>query len=704
VTRQLSSILLFVVVPLLVFPTARGEPTAAKTFHVKGVVVDADGKPVAGAAVRAKFNTDSASATSGADGRFDLELPSKTKFRAANLHASHDGDALQAWGRFAGSQEKDKPDPEVRLVLRRAREFPVTVSDAGGKPVGGARVRMIAEYAPAGEATTDAAGRATLRMPADAAPQYVLASKPDAGLDYMLFWPKERPLRTDPYRLPPDHAGPLAFVLRGMTPVTVRATDDAGVPLKGVEVHPWYYEMEKKGAKVVLPSIDELKGTTDERGQATFEIPSNNTKTITFWTTLDGYCVPERCVWDPASKSAEAKVTLVRMTRVSGRVVDESGKPAGGATVRVAGAGRQFDDFDEDVQTRADGTFELDVDPDMFYLFVATGERTASPPVTRMIRKGAAIEPIELTLAAATRVFGRLTAGDAKSPAAEAYLSISLQDSESYYALPDDQKFPGPRVGVKAIIPSVSWSARSGGDGSFEFFVGPGTYYLRGSQPDASGTEAIKIAPGQPEREANLHAEQAAPVVLAGTVVLRDEPTRTVPEVNVDGRHTGHGNMMRIEATSDARGQFSLRKGNSELYLYGVSADKRLRGIVVVPAGGKDATLPVGPTATARGRLVDSAGAPLPGQTVEYGVRVDQERGTFSFNFGGEAKTGDDGAFSLDGLVPGFTYELNVATDFDDKGHPNASQRVGKASPEDTKPIDLGDLKAPAVAKKNDGL
>jgi hypothetical protein len=74
-------------------------------------------------------------------------------------------------------------------------------------------------------------------------------------------------------------------------------------------------------------------------------------------------------------------------------------------------------------------------------------------------------------------------------------------------------------------------------------------------------------------------------------------------------------------------------------------------------------TIPVGPTASAAGRLVGAAGEPLAGRTIQYGVRVTHPDGTFGDQFGGTVRTDGDGTFVLDGLVPGFRYEMNVAVD-----------------------------------------
>ena len=122
-----------------------------------------------------------------------------------------------------------------------------------------------------------------------------------------------------------------------------------------------------------------------------------------------------------------------------------------------------------------------------------------------------------------------------------------------------------------------------------------------------------------------------------------------------------------------------------------------------VPAGEPTATLPVGPTASARGRVIDSAGQPIAGLHIDYGVRIEYEPGeTFSHRFGGTVKTAQDGTFTADGLIPGFEYEFNAATEFADEGRPSGWRRIGKVTPERAELTDVGELKG--VRPPGEGL
>jgi hypothetical protein len=667
-----------------------------RTIVITGVVLDEAGRPAPGVELRTRVISEGASARTGPDGRFELKFEGSAKARLTHLHATTPDGASQTLHAIEGAQRDQPAYENQRLTLKPVRTLTATVEDAQGKPVEGAGVLAVANFWALSDAATNAAGEAAVRVPADAPMQYLMARKPGAGMDYFVFWRKDEPTKTDPFRLAHDHAAPVKFVLRGMTKVAVHVADGRGQPLAGVDVHPWYYEMPRKGDMLNLPVLPELRRETDARGVAEFEVPTNNTTKVTFWARLDGYFAPERCVWDPASAATEARTVLVPQVRVTGRVQDEQGRPAGGATVRVGGSGHQFDSFREQVETGPDGTFELDVDPDMFYVFAAGRAQTASAAERRVIRAGDKLDPVELKLAPATRLFGQVTAGDDEAPAGGAYVTLSLQDIEAYQNLPPGQQLPQPATGsLAAISPQVAWNTQVADDGAFEFWVGPGLYYIHTFRPQADGPGKIEVRPGQAAAEVNLHAEQAEPTLLEGQVVMRDAPDRPVPEVTLRGIHTGHGQIMRIEGASGPDGRFSLRVGVSELYLYGVSIDEKLRGVAVVPPGARTATLAVGPTATARGRLVDPDGKPLAGRTIKFGVKVAQGKIAFMYSFGGETTTGEDGTFTAAGLVPGFDYALNL--ELPDEGRRRGMSRTVKTVRADAaEEIDLGDVKGPA--------
>src|SRR3954463_15183599 len=135
-------------------PAAAGKTT---TVTITGVVQDEKGNPIANAIVEAPYWAKRYSTESGADGKFSFEVDLGTqRFPETKLtvplHAKTRDGTMQAFRPGNGQEDQDKP-----LVLMPARELPVVVNDAEGKPVAGAQILVDASYAQVAEATSDAA-------------------------------------------------------------------------------------------------------------------------------------------------------------------------------------------------------------------------------------------------------------------------------------------------------------------------------------------------------------------------------------------------------------------------------------------------------------------------------------------------------------------------------------------------------------------
>jgi beta-lactamase regulating signal transducer with metallopeptidase domain len=697
-----------------------------KVVRISGRVEDEQGKPASDAVVETDGpHIRRCSSPTDTDGRFTLEVPGE-ELSWARLRASTRDGTKQTFHEFSDIISiKDAHVRDLRMTLQPARQFDVTVNDDKGHAVAGAWVVGVAQYMVVGEALTDAAGKTLLRMPANVSPEYILVTKADVGTDYVMFWGKDQP-HTDPYRLAPDFAGPLTFVLNGTKTVTVRVLDEQQRPVKGVVVYPWTLDKPKKGEDANISCIAGFHQLTDERGIVEFRmIPADQTTAIVFWTRLDGYCAPNRSVWDPKSGKTELPAQMLRQIRITGRVVDAEGRPAGGAIVRFTGMGNSEDGLHNQQDVAADdGRFEADVDPELYCMFVASKGQLVSKASFQIIRREAPAS-VELKLEPAIRVYGQVTGGLDHTPVSGATVSLIQRDDGSYYKLSKDEQFPGATTGRTAIVPSIAQHVKSDDKGIFEFYVAPGDceYVVRVSSGASQQTQRF-ILPGRTEctlihdigslpqnalakeartidatkgLELNFYSAITKPKadVLNGHVVLRDNPNTPVPEATLTGAHVGHEGFF-VEGTADRQGNFTVRRGKSDLYLYATTADKKLQGIVKVKASEDNITVPIGPTASARGRLLDTDGNVLAGRVITFGVRIDYPRGVFGFRFGGETKTGDDGSFVVEGLVPGFEYSLNFVTDFDSKGHPYGSRAAGKVKAERPERVELGDLRLPA--------
>lgn len=688
-TRGWSKLALTVVVAVCLTPaptTAQPSPSD-ETVSVAGQVFDEQGRAVAGIEIEAFVHKQRPTVRSDATGSFVVQIP-KGHGGSLTLRARTNDATLQGFYQF---DRIDESRPIAKLVLRPARTLEITVVDGQQRPVEGATVAAMAYwFDKMDETLSDQSGHAVLRVPADAGLQYVWAAKPDAGLDYVVFRRFDEPA-SNVYKLPPDHKKPLTLVLDGARSVTVRVVNVQSKPVPRATVYPWYFERPNKGDHLNVSGIDEFHATTDADGQVVFRfIPADVVGAITFWTDLEGYHTPERPVFDPRGASSEIIARLVSLVPVHGKVTFADGRPAGDAMVVASGDGYQFDRFREATRTTADGSFTIRVYPNQYYLFSADRDRLVAPAVAKIVRHRPPVDELDLVLQRATRIYGRLTAGEDHQPLAERYLTLYQNYAQQYQALPPEEKLPNPTKSNKAVGPLLGRNTQTDVNGAFEFFAPPGKYYIFG--PDTVKVPNFEIA-DQAELEVNLHADRLDRVVLFGAVVLESDPNRGVPEARVHGWPLdGRGAFVR--AVSDADGAFEVERTPSPMMFHAVSKDGTLLGVVRVGADERACEIPMNAAGSARGKLIDAAGGgPLAEEQIEFRFQIPEARGMSIVALQKIVKTNADGEFEVQGLAPGWEYTLEVVTERDPKGDPRRWQTAGAVTPKRGEVVDVGDIK-----------
>jgi outer membrane protein assembly factor BamB len=290
-------------------------------------------------------------------------------------------------------------------------------------------------------------------------------------------------------------------------------------------------------------------------------------------------------------------------------------------------------------------------------------------------------------------------------------VTLSLQDHGTHDRLPADRQLTAADDDHKAILPAVWRNQRADDRGAFEFYAAPGKYVLRAfAAPSFNAVREVTVTGREPV-EVDLRpggggggdaAGEPSPVqhVTPGRVVLRDRPDAGgVADVALTGRSAASDHFT---GASDRQGNFTLRHGAADMYLYAVSDDGTLRGVVIARAADAAVTVPVGPTASAVGRLLDPEGKPIAGRPVRYGIRIGTPERGYSDSFGGTTRTAADGTFTVDGLVPGHEYHLTVAVSFYPNGEPRVWQGIGVATADGAGRVDLGDRRLPKPPAANE--
>src|SRR5262249_32204164 len=146
-----------------------------------GIVVDEQGRPVAGARVSMLWAPGPESVTTAADGIFALPAVGPTGFDRG-IVATADGGARHGIARYVPMPRDPGRRRLLRMVLRPARALTVTVVSRG-LPVPEASVFALDRYFPVASGRTDDRGIAALRVPAEANVQWIAGFKPGVGFD-----------------------------------------------------------------------------------------------------------------------------------------------------------------------------------------------------------------------------------------------------------------------------------------------------------------------------------------------------------------------------------------------------------------------------------------------------------------------------------------------------------------------------------------
>ncbi|MFL6293896.1 MAG: carboxypeptidase regulatory-like domain-containing protein [Thermoanaerobaculia bacterium] len=529
-------------------PTLALEPALAAT----GVVVDEQGRPVAGVQIQAAPQPAgrlriAALVASGGTSR----TSASGRFRVGGLAAGIAHELRLAKAGFAPARAEVPPlEPgrpgagggtDLRIVLRRGRTGFGRVVDGSDRPVAGARIEL--RPAPSGdrrmammrwrdsapvkyEATADAAGRFEVRdLPAGT---YGLTARGSG------FAPLSVPGLAVPEGGGSTDLG--TVVLSPGVVVEGYAVDPEGRPVPGAEIR--VAEASADPMSRFLQQEEPLPAATSAQ-DGFFRVEDRRAgETVNLDASRPGYA-PAVAAGVEVPPDQPVRLVLQPSAAVEGRTVDPDGKPVAGARVFTfpsdplsMGGGFRMFSGSRSRQAVSDetGFFRLeDVIPGAFQLqAMATGYQHAELENLE-VRPGQELKAVEVVLAPGAVIEGRVFS-------------------------PSGQPLAGAEVSV--VEPSRSFFAGMGttdGDGRYRLEgIAPGTRSVQAEHKSyRRAIKELEVRPG--ENSVDLRLEGG--VEISGRVV--DEGGTPVPSARVSLR-AGPTSWNLPSATSGADGSFTL--------------------------------------------------------------------------------------------------------------------------------------------------
>jgi len=620
--------------------------------RISGSVLDHQGRPVSNVQVRSLAHKDTMETTTDAKGKFEVVVP-KSRIRSFSVIADDLADRLGSWR--ADWESPPSADAPIELVLKPCRKLPIAVTDRAGEPAADTLVGAMLNYAPLVRQKTDEKGETVLRLPADAELQSLYALKPDIGFDYRIV-ATARDKAHQPDWLTDS---PIRFQLAESQTVELEILDTDEKPIDGMEARLWLVNKPGEPDSFNLSYLaNEFVSSTDEFGIATFRgVPNWNVHPLTFWPSHDDYD-DSRIRFDPAEHPDGRKKTLLtRLVSMSGRVETPDGSPAAGIKIKVNGANYGHDGFHGDVTTKEDGSFELMVSPDQLYMLAVMDKKWAAPAVDGfVVRPDSIVTDIEFKLQPSVRISGRVTVAP-DTPVSKQRMSLRLNGT----SLRDSgEELPNPENSRTWVQTNVFRSVQTDEDGRYEFFVGPGKYMLGG--PSALEGRKFEVTS---ETAAELKFNFESPRPEAGpfrlTVVTGKDAT-PVPDAIVEGIYRAHTSGRDLRMRTDANGVASAERKLHRTVLFVQDEAKELAGIMEINEDQPEATITIGPLASASGRTVDAlTGDPLPNKKVDWGrrVHIGDDDAPWQYAWGGSTVSDKNGFFRISGLVTGQLYTVN---------------------------------------------
>ncbi len=661
---------------------------------VGGDVVDSAGKPSVKSRMVVQTYPDEIEIITDELGHFEFSAPLLHLRGRSILAYGNDGEQI-GYYELPSQEEEIRTLKPLRIQLKPTVSVRMHVTDNAGQPVADALCGLWADHVMYSHGKTDEEGRAQFRIPADAQLHNVFAVKSALGIDYRTFFDPAKHRAKEP-QVKPSLKEPFELKLEGAQTIRVRAIDDLNEqPIAGASIYLWLAKKPGESDNLNLSFLTrQLSVKTDEKGWATFDwIPAwEERNQLTFWSTHDDYG-QMRGTYDLDRGEGVLVMRHTKLVKLLGKVTYPDGLAAKGIAVRVAGAGYGMDSFRRSTKTDADGRYEIEANPNMIYLVVALDAKWGATRDGFALWPGQPREDVDLVLQASTRVYGQATVGADRQPVKD--FRITSYQFGKYLRELKDIQLPNLENSRNAVRPMIFHNAVTNDQGKYEFFVGPGSFDIRG--PTQTGVQKFQVV-DQKEFEFNFHSARPEEGMLEG-VVVNAATGSPIANAKISGiyRHALAGGDL--QATADAEGKFRVTRELHRTVLYARTQDQQMAGVIEIEPDDQQVKIPIQPVGSAVGILIDKhTKLPAAGKKIEYGIKLPLggDDAPWHTAFGGYVFTDNEGKFVLEHLVQGKEYEAHV---MNDDRHSYA--HVTEIAPKNAEPIELGRVEySPSVPER----
>jgi hypothetical protein len=600
----------------------------------RGVITSGDGKPVANTVVAIQYGMYEHVTKTNAEGRYEAPAPK----RAMSLVVLHPDYAIDEKGGF--NQQPAEADLTRTLTAGTKMTGRVTGPD-GQTPVADATVAI--DYWPVAKSGED--GTFTI---AHAPARWGTLTAGSGGMMAQL------PFATAD-----------SYTLRLMKVATIsgRVTDaKTNVAVAGVLVRPAIQGMNR----------DAFAVETDAKGTYSAVVPPSS---LMLYTFHPGYEPANADVTIAAGQQVTRDLTIPRLARVSGTVIDEEKRPVVAASVASVELGAPMGDAPgrmmrskDTVVSGPDGRFSTRVVPDEPLLITATKRGFPSATSERFrIAAGDRKTGLVLTIPRGIAVAGRVTDGKG-----EPLSGVSVVATES-----EPGGMPMMFGGAEAEEDVV----RTASDGSFTLRLEEGSYDFNfrreGYAPRIVRAHGVSRAAGAPLVTTMEPATEISGRVLRGG--------SGVAGVNVNAFTSGV-NATAVTAPDGSFTLSGLAPGSLRVMLW--KGDEFIQDARTLTAPSRDVVIEIPGGGRVTGRVVDkSSGKPL--TSFQAGVSSSRSGTMMMGSVQMREFSSEDGSFTLES-VPAGSLSLVASAPGYTMARLNVTVEEGKTLSDVELPLDVG--------------